>query len=177
METTLNNFKHIKTLSKSEAGRGGMRTKLEAVRKCTPLGIHVIISSFKPLLPISHAVTHEGGTYFFPKKLDKASKNNSKRIMATAKSGVSIKVDEGAYRSLLRNGSLLPIGIKKIKGPFKRGDSVAIQFKNKTFAYGLCDYDSKDILKIMGKKSFEIEEILGFLISDVVIHRDNMILK
>ncbi len=171
------NFKHIKTLSKSEAGRGGMRTKLEAVRKCTPLGIHVIISSFKPLLPISHAVTHEGGTYFFPKKLDKASKNNSKRIMATAKSGVSIKVDEGAYRSLLRNGSLLPIGIKKIKGPFKRGDSVAIQFKNKTFAYGLCDYDSKDILKIMGKKSFEIEEILGFLISDVVIHRDNMILK
>ena len=90
---------------------------------------------------------------------------------------VSIKVDEGAYRSLLRNGSLLPIGIKKIKGPFKRGDSVAIQFKNKTFAYGLCDYDSKDILKIMGKKSFEIEDILGFLISDVVIHRDNMILN
>ena len=69
------------------------------------------------------------------------------------------------------------IGIKKIKGPFKRGDSVAIQFKNKTFAYGLCDYDSKDISKIMGKKSFEIEEVLGFLISDVVIHRDNMILK
>ena len=45
------NFKHIKTLSKSEVGRGGMKTKLEAVRKCTPLGIHVIISSFQPLLP------------------------------------------------------------------------------------------------------------------------------
>jgi glutamate 5-kinase len=29
----------------------------------------------------------------------------------------------------------------------------------------------------MGKKSFEIEDILGFLISDVVVHRDNMILK
>ena len=76
--------------------------------------------------------------------------------MATAKSGVSIKVDEGAYRSLLRNGSLLPIGIKKVKGPFKRGDSVAIQFKNKTFAYGLCDYDSKDVLKIIGKKVLKL---------------------
>ena len=35
----------------------------------------------------------------------------------------------------------------------------------------------KNVKKIIGKKSFEIEEILGFLISDVVVHRDNMILK
>jgi glutamate 5-kinase len=170
------NFKHIKTLTKGPVGRGGMKTKLEAVRKLTPLGIHVIISSFKPALPIFHALQHSGGTYFFPKK-NILTKTKSKRIMTTAKAGATIKVDEGAYRSLLRHGSLLPIGIKKIKGPFKRGDSIAIQFKNKTFAYGLSDYDSKDVEKIMGKKSFEIEDILGFLISDVVVHRDNMILK
>ena len=170
------NFKNIRTLSKSSVGRGGMTTKLEAVRKLTPLGIHVIISSFRPLLPIFHALYNNGGTYFFPR--DKVStKTKLKRIITTAKAGAFIKIDEGAYRSLLRSGSLLPIGIKKIKGPFKRGDSIAIQFKNKTFAYGLSDYDSKDVEKIIGKKSFEIEEILGFLISDVVVHRDNMILK
>ena len=41
----------------------------------------------------------------------------------------------------------------------------------------LIAYSSEDAVRIRGKKSQEIEQILGFKRRDVLIHRDDMVLE
>ena len=43
-------------------------------------------------------------------------------------------------------------------------------------AQGITQYGAKDLDNIKGKKSSEIESILGFLYGDEVIHRDDLVL-
>jgi len=169
-------FKRIKTIGKSTAGRGGMATKLLAVRKLTHLGINVLIGTYKEDRPVSKILCLGGGTLFLPKKI--ATKNRRKAWISTiVKSKAFLVVDQGAYQAICKNGSLLAIGIKDVHGLFKRGDVVGIKFKGQVFAVGISEYDGRDIKSIMGKKSNEIELVLGACPSEAIIHRDNMFIK
>jgi glutamate 5-kinase len=87
-------------------------------------------------------------------------------------------VDEGAARALLSKGkSLLPSGIFDVEGDFAQGECVEISTKkDKIIARGIVNYSSADISKIMGAKSIEIENKLGYKYTEEVIHRDNMVL-
>jgi len=166
----------VKTNKKTGAGRGGMKTKLQAVKKLTTIGIPVIISTYKKSTPILRALSKTVGTYFSPKIIKE--KNRWKHwIFTTAKAKAHISIDEGAYKAIGKNSSLLPVGIKSVAGIFKRGDSVSVKYRNKIVGIGLSEYDSNDVIKIMGKKSSEIENILGRGPSSVVIHRDNYLEK
>jgi glutamate 5-kinase len=42
---------------------------------------------------------------------------------------------------------------------------------------GLAAYAKGEAEKIMGRKSSEIEDILGFVFGDVLVHRDDMALN
>lgn len=90
-----------------------------------------------------------------------------------------IFIDRGAEKAITQNGkSLLPAGIKEVRGNFREGDSVMIlNEEGKELGIGIVNYSSSDIRKIAGAKSSEIENILGFKYTDEVIHRDNMVLK
>jgi glutamate 5-kinase len=170
-------FEDVNLKGKTLAGRGGMKTKLEAVRKLTPLGIPVIIATYKKDAPILAAVTStEGGTFF--EGCPEQKKNAKQRwLVAIAKTGAAIKVDEGAYEAIKKNKSLLPSGIKAVEGQFRRGDCVKIVFKRKEFAIGLSEYSATELSKICGKKSQEIESVLGFCPAKVAIHCDNLVIK
>ncbi len=169
-------LKEIKTISKSAVGRGGMATKLLAVRKLTALGIPVIISTYKRSTPICTPLQEKVGTFFFPKNV--TAKNRRKAWISTiVKNKAFVVVDEGAYNALIKNASLLPIGIKNVQGNFKRGDVINIKFKGKVIAVGISEFEIREIKIIMGKKSSEIESLLGHCPSDVIIHRDNMFIK
>ena len=77
----------------------------------------------------------------------------------------------------LRGKSHLPAGITKIEGRFDVGDYVrCLTEEGKKIAKGLTNYSSKDLEYIKGKKTSEIEKILGYKYSDEVIHRDNLVL-
>jgi glutamate 5-kinase len=76
-----------------------------------------------------------------------------------------------------RGKSLLPSGIKEVRGSFSLGDSVVLlDEKDHEIAVGMVNYGSGDIKKIMGLKSSEIESRLGFKHDDEVIHRDNLVI-
>ena len=90
----------------------------------------------------------------------------------------SIVIDDGAVKALKSGKSLLPAGVKAIRGSFDRGDAVLIQDMNGAIlGKGLIAYASEDALRIQGKQSMEIEKILGFKRRDVLIHRDDMVLE
>lgn len=162
--------------AKSGAGRGGMKTKLEAVKKLTPLGIPVVLATYKENQAIVRALTDSNAGSFFEAN-PKFSKHRHKGwLLSTAKSQASIRVDAGAYQAILKGASILPKGIVSVSGNFTRGDCISVKYQRKIFAVGLSQYSSRDIDKIKGKDAGDIEAILGNCPSKVVIHRNHLAL-
>ncbi len=170
-------FSNVKIASKTSVGRGGMDTKLKAVRKLTPLGIDVILGSFLFEAPISRLLLNSEGTTFLGNPTKETSKQKA-RLSTLVKNDCYVIIDEGAAKALLTDHtSLLPVGIKKVVGKFKRGDVIQIRHKGKILAIGLSEYDHKELDLIKGKKSNELSTILDFVPSKVAIHKDNLLLK
>lgn len=166
----------VKTLTKSITGKGGMKTKLAAVRKLTPLGIDVVISSFSGKNPVSDAMNGLKGTYFSSNPQPDALKKRS-WILTRAREHAWINIDKGAYEALHRNASLLPVGVKSVTGPFMRGDSIPVKHGRKVVAYGIVEYASKDADAICQTQSRDLAGKIKQVHSQVMIHKDNLILK
>ena len=166
----------VKLGAKTGVGRGGMQTKLQAVKKLTTIGIPVVMASYTKKSPIMRALTENVGTFFAAKNI--LAKNRWKHwIFTTEKGNATISIDHGAYLAMQKNASLLPVGIIKVNGHFKRGDTVAVKYKKRVIGIGLSEYDALEIEKIIGLKRPEIVVVLGHCPSSVVIHRDNYLNK
>ncbi len=162
--------------SRTIEGTGGMASKVETAKKASGYGIPAIIMNGKRTgLLVKALKGFDVGTIFLPKKSRLTSR---KHWIASAlpTSGYLI-LDKGAKDALmLRGRSLLPSGISDIKGHFEAGDAVTCEDEHgKAFAKGLTNYNSREIVKIRGKKTGEIEAILGYKDYDEVIHRDNLV--
>ena len=170
-------FLNVKIAAKTNVGRGGMDTKLKAVRKLTPLGIDVILGSFMHEKAISRLLLHKAGTNFKGNPVREKSRHKS-WLSTLVKNDCYLIVDDGASNALLESHtSLLPVGIKKVQGKFKRGDVIQIRHKRKVLAIGLTEYASSELNLIKGKKSTELNELLEHVHSKVAIHKDNLLLK
>src|SRR5690606_41130954 len=89
-----------------------------------------------------------------------------------------VVVDEGCYLAMMKaTTSLLPIGIKKVHGVFKRGDVIQVKHKNKTIAVGISEFDFREMDLIKGKRSQEISTLIENSPSKVAIHKDNLLIK
>lgn len=162
--------------SSSAVGTGGMFSKVLAARQATNHGIPVVIMSGKKRGLLKKLLDgSEEGTCFEPRKQRMSSKKGW--IAYGVKSKGAIYLDDGAVKALTSMGrSLLPSGITKIEGEFGVGDYIRCVTKDgRKIAKGLTNYSSKDLEHIKGKKTTEIEKILGFKYSDEVIHRDNLV--
>lgn len=170
-------FSGVKFAAKTVVGRGGMDTKLKAVRKLTPLGIDVIIGTFLVENPLVRLLEKNGGTLF--KGNPERQKSRRKSWLSTVvKNDAWIVVDDGCLKALSdQNTSLLPIGIKKIHGIFKRGDVIQVKNKNRIVAVGISEYDHRELDLIKGKKSSEISAVIENPPSKVAIHKDNLLVK
>lgn len=170
-------FSGVKFAAKTCVGRGGMDTKLKAVRKLTPLGIDVIIGTFLIENPLLRLLKREGGSLFKGNPEKQTSRRKS-WLSTVVKNEAWVVVDEGAMKALSdQKTSLLPIGIKKIHGIFKRGDVIQVKHKNKTIAVGITEFDHKEMDLVKGKKSQEISSLIEHSPSKVAIHKDNLLLK
>ncbi|MGC8796245.1 glutamate 5-kinase [Thermodesulfovibrio sp.] len=180
-------IKHVKEFSKELTeiakptstgyGTGGMYSKVIAAKKATSFGIPVHIVGGRKYGNIKAVIEgKQVGTFFEPVK-EKVTSRKGWIAYATRSKG-NLYIDEGAVKALLKNGkSLLPSGIKKVEGDFDVGDAVyCIDEKGEKIAKGLVNYSSCEIKLIKGKKSSEIDKILGYKYSDEVIHRDNLVI-
>jgi glutamate 5-kinase len=163
--------------SGSAVGTGGMFSKLLAAKRAVHHGIAVNIVNGRTEAVISALLKGaRHGTEFLPQETRLSSKKGW--IAYACRTKGSITVDDGAAKALIRGGkSLLPSGIVSLSGSFEAGDAVyCLDRAGKRVAKGLTNYSSSEIEKIKGKKTSEIEGILGYQYSDEVIHRDNLVL-
>ncbi|MBI4697631.1 MAG: glutamate 5-kinase [Nitrospirae bacterium] len=160
----------------SAISTGGMYSKVLAAKQATSHGIPVVIMNGKKSGLLMRLINGEKvGTTFHPGKERLSSKKGW--IAYGLKSKGMLYLDDGAVRALTSQGtSLLPSGISKVEGHFEIGDAVnCISKEGRKIAKGLTNYSSGDIEQIKGKKTSEIEKILGYKYSDEVIHRDNLV--
>jgi len=166
--------------SKNPIATGGMRTKIEAAHKATVRGIDTIILNSTKRKVFDYLLNGKlAGTMF--KKADTPMTAKKHWMLHAMNSSGKIIVDIGASKALINKGaSLLPSGIASVEGNFNQGEAVQILIKEgkmlHEIAKGITRYNSSDLLKIKGKKSSEIETILGFINAPEVIHRDELVL-
>ena len=160
----------------SAAGTGGMKSKIQAAKKVTAIGIPCIIASGKKEKVLTDIMAgKEIGTLFLPM----ADRLNSKKywIAFTLRPRGKLVIDDGAKKALLEKGkSLLPSGVLEVEGDFEPGDPVTCVTKDGTIlAKGLVNFNSGEINKIKGLKTSQIKQVLGHKNYDEVIHRDNLV--
>ncbi|WP_087005324.1 glutamate 5-kinase [Rhizobium sullae] len=159
----------------SELSRGGMRTKIDAGKIATTSGCAMIIASGKTDSPLSAIANGARSSWFAPSGTPVTARKTW--IAGQLQPAGELHVDDGAVTALGAGKSLLPAGVRKVIGLFSRGDTVAIIGPSgREIARGLVSYDAEDARQIVGRKSAEIEAILGYPGRTAMIHRDDMVM-
>lgn len=160
----------------SELSRGGMRTKIEAGKIATQAGAHMIIADGRVKNPLRRI--EEGGrcTWFLTPSNPATARKAW--IGGSLEPRGALVVDEGAAKALTAGSSLLPVGVRRVEGAFARGDAVVIRdLSGNEIGRGLVAYDHGDAGRIAGRRSGEIEAILGYRGRDAMVHRDDLALR
>jgi glutamate 5-kinase len=164
--------------TQSMFGTGGIATKLQAAEKASAAGIPTIITTglrgealkavFNPEEEIGTLVLAEENRLTHRKHW----------IAYNLKPAGEIIVDQGAHDALVRKGkSLLPSGLKEVRGSFGVGECVrCLDTAGTEFARGLVNYSAQELNQIKGLHTSKLEKVLGYKAYDEIIHRDDLVL-
>jgi len=155
--------------------KGGMVTKLEAAERAGRYGIPTVIASGLDGESLRAVVKGEPtGT------LIRAAERplGARRHWMAVQKGLSgaLVVDDGAVRAIRRRASLLPSGVVRVQGRFRKGDLVAVLDQDGVEqARGIVRFDDREVERIRGLHTNEVKEVLG-ADNNVVMRPDRMVL-
>lgn len=158
-------------------GSGGMRSKLLAARIASRVGIPtLLLPGRRPGAVLEALKGAPLGTYFHARRRYRGERA---WLYGLLKPKGELVLDAGAVRALKERGaSLLPAGVKVVRGRFGRGEAVRLLTEaGEEVGVGLANYAAEEIERIRGHKSAEIEALLGYRYTEEVVHRDHLVLK
>jgi glutamate 5-kinase len=159
----------------SGVGSGGMATKVAAARIAVEAGCAMCVASGHVENPLSAVVSGARSTWFLPTTTPRAARKQW--IAGALQPAGKVAVDAGAAAALARGKSLLPAGVLAVAGRFERGDAVSIlDPEGREIARGLAAYSAADALRIRGRKSADIESLVGFRGREELVHRDDLVM-
>ncbi|MBN9540169.1 MAG: glutamate 5-kinase [Reyranella sp.] len=165
----------------STLSNGGMVTKLMAGRIAMAAGCRMAIADGRKVGALRGLIDGTARcSWFLPDYENGASPLSARKkwIKGSLKTSGALIVDDGAVRALSSGKSLLPAGVTAIDGEFKRGDVVDVKDRGgRLLARGLVAYAADDARRIAGRKSAEIEKLLGFRGRDEMVHRDDLVVE
>ena len=131
---------------KSDAGLGGMTSKLTFAHLATSMGIKVVIFSAKEKNSLVNAVKEKTGTVCVPKIVSKTARQ---KWLASGSLVIgNVQVDAGAQKALLKRKSLLVVGVQKIIQHFTLEEAFEITDENGiAFAVARAKISSKELEK------------------------------
>lgn len=155
-------------------GVGGMFTKLAAAKVCLNVGCRMVLTDGAEPHPLKRIEQGALCTWFLPDDNPRTARKNW--IAGTLKPMGEITLDDGALKAVRDGRSILPAGVTSVSGEFERGDAVIVRSAGgREVARGLVAYSAADAKRIMGHKSREIENLLGYRGRDEMIHRDDLV--
>jgi glutamate 5-kinase len=161
--------------SASAVGTGGMATKVMAGRIALAAGCNMCIAVGREPHPLERIEAGARCTWFVAEQSPKTVRKQW--IAGLLKPAGTLHVDAGAARALRSGKSLLPAGVTRVEGRFDRGDAVVVRDADGLeLARGLCAYSSEAARRVCGRRSQELEAILGYRGRDEMIHRDDLVL-
>ena len=158
----------------SGLSKGGMKTKLMAAKTAVSGGCAMAIMEGSVERPLSALMAGAACTWFLPQGDPQVAR---KRWIAAMKPRGELALDAGAVAALAQGKSLLPAGVTGVSGRFGRGDAVAILGPDGAArGVGLIRYTADEARAIAGRRSGDIEGILGYAGRGPMVHRDDMAL-
>lgn len=161
--------------SNSDVGSGGMATKIAAARIAVGAGCHMCIADGHHRHPLKRLEGRARCTWFMPHSTPVAARKQW--IAGTLRPAGAVHIDDGALRALRDGRSLLPAGVIGTLGRFESGDTVSVLGTDGAeVARGVTAYSDADTARIMGRRSADIEVLLGFRGREELIHRDDLVI-
>ncbi|PIT16184.1 glutamate 5-kinase [Snodgrassella alvi] len=161
----------------SSVGTGGMYTKVLAARRAALSGAATCIANGHADNVLLHLLNgNKVGTLFTPD--DNRLNARQQWLLGQLQLVGKLTIDGGAVQALtMHNSSLLSIGCIDVAGRFDRGALVSVCNQTGTeIARGLINYNDREISRLLHQPSYMIEDILGYVAEEEVMHRDNMVL-
>ena len=156
-------------------GTGGMATKLAAAQIARSAGCATIIASGQTLAPLSAVRDGARATLIAAPNGPMAA--YKQWIAGSLSPAGTLTLDAGAVTALKAGKSLLPAGVVAVSGGFEKGDCVRlIDPDGRSVGVGLAADAADEAARIRGRRSDEIEALLGYRGASVLIHRDDMVL-
>ena len=157
----------------SGISKGGMKTKLLAAKTAVAGGCAMAIMEGSVDRPLTALAEGAACTWFLGQGDPQAAR---KRWINAMKPKGEVRVDAGAVVALRSGKSLLPAGVTGVTGNFGRGDPVAIVGPGgESLGKGLVRYTQAEARAIAGRRSGDIQGILGYPGRAALIHRDDMV--
>lgn len=164
--------RHLAGGSTSGVGTGGMSSKVEAARRATLGGAHVVIAHAREPGILGRVIAGQDVGTFFPAPEQKLSARKHWIAYTLRPTGV-ILVDRGAAEAICaKNRSILAVGVIGVRGTFDRGDAVSVlDPEGREIARGLSRLSQSDTARVATQKR-EKETPEG---EDIIIHRDDLV--
>ncbi|MDX2084936.1 MAG: glutamate 5-kinase [Candidatus Melainabacteria bacterium] len=179
---SLEQLNQIRMDGQSQLGRGGMSSKIEAVRVAAICGVHTVVAS--GLTPdVLRQIFDSKASESMPGTLvvgHAEGLSGRKRWigLASGYSGV-VMVNDGAKRALQETAaSLLPVGVVQVHGDFRPRQVVSIQdVDGHELGRGVVNFSADEVRRVMGHGSQSLAERLGYPVEhDVIVRRDNLVI-
>ncbi|MDB4941089.1 MAG: Glutamate 5-kinase [Labilithrix sp.] len=155
---------------KSDVGTGGMASKIEAARRATLAGAHVVIADARRADVLERILSGaDEGTLFVAAARPLSAKKHW--IAFTLRPRGDVWLDAGAAAAVRGKGkSLLAVGVSGVRGDFRAGDSVRVRAPDgEELGRGLARYSSAEAVVMAGKKEKKGED------QPALIHRDELV--
>ena len=162
----------------SGVGTGGMASKLRAASRAGESGVPTLIAPGKQVGVLDAALAGESlGTFVHAPPPPEGGRRKRWLLRDLRPTG-ELRIDDGAARALREQGkSLLPSGVREVQGTFEAGEPVAIvTLSGELVARGLPSYGSDELRRLLGVRTTEIAERLGYKLADEAVHRDDLVL-
>jgi len=133
------------------------------------------IAAGAPMHPVRRLEEAADCSWFLPA----SNPENARKqwIAGSLRPSGAITIDVGALQALRSGKSLLPAGVTGVSGRFARGDTVSVLDRDGAeIARGMIAFNDRDASRIIGKRSADIEALLGFRGRTEMIHRDDLVM-
>lgn len=156
-------------------GSGGMSSKIAAAKIAAAAGAATIIADGAIDRPLSAIAGGAQSTLIVARQSPERAR--SQWIGGRLRPLGEIVVDDGAVKAVAGGKSLLAAGVVNVRGDFQRGDVVRlVDSSGIAFAQGLASFGALEIAAIAGRKSEDIETILGYKRRPAIVEKDNLAL-